>query len=354
MQISDEELIAYLLGDANLQLRSRIESQLATKPELVERLSELRMMLGQLDSLHVTYSPPIDLVARTMARCDALGDEAADSKETPKVSPALSENVRLSATSEHRSRRTSWDSAALAICTAVLLSLFLPTVLRARYESRKFQCARNMALVGQGLITFASHDPQQRFPTLDAEGPESFAGIYALRLSNAGLLDTPVQVLCASLQGCRPFEEERVDFRVFPTSAEFRSMDAPRLERCKKLLGGDYAYNLGISSDGKYVTAPRLEGRSHFAILADSPPMKNASNQWLTHDGRGINIFFEDGHVAFVKIEDLCNALGDDPFCNLKQAREVGLSKQDASLGPSYFGPFGNDLRQMLIDPAGY
>ena len=63
MPISDEDLIAYLLGDANPQQRKRIESGLAEDEDLRARLSELRMVLGQLDTMKSHYEPPADLFA---------------------------------------------------------------------------------------------------------------------------------------------------------------------------------------------------------------------------------------------------------------------------------------------------
>ncbi len=357
MQISDEELIAYLLGDADQELRQRIDTQIPIDPDLVQRITELRLVLGHLDSLQTQFTPPPDLVASTLARCDASMDDACaeqgeeqtlQSDAKPSALPCLSAATRLASEAGPRSRLTM-DSGALAICVAVLLSLFLPTVLRARYEARRIQCSHNLGTLGQDLIVYANHDPQRRYPSLDTDGPESFAGIYAVRLSDAGLLDSPTVLQCASLQGCRPFEEERDEFRFVPRLAELRAMDSASWERCRRLVGGDYAYNLGISRNGRNVIAPRQEGRTHFALMADYPLTAGPSKQLLVHDGRGLNILFDDGHVAFIDLSRWSEAVGDHPFFNLKQVREVGLSEQDASLGPSCFGPFDNDARVRLI-----
>ena len=129
MPISDEELIAYILGDANPQQRKRVEMGLTEDVDLRVRLSELRMVLGQLNSFQFSYEPPADLLATTMARIDEV------SKEARPPAPAK-EPVCLSSThdaaSENRIRNSTWDSTALIACSAVLLCLFLPTVLRAR------------------------------------------------------------------------------------------------------------------------------------------------------------------------------------------------------------------------------
>ena len=346
MPISDEDLIAFLLGDINPQKRKRIETGLADDEDLRSRLSELRMMLGQLDSIKSHYEPPVDLLATTMARIDEVHNQA-DSQET-EAQKALSAKrakeparlaTNLSGYSEQRLRHSTWDSTALTACVAVLLCLFIPTVLRARFEARRAQCAYRLTYLGRGLIDLASMDPQKRFPAVAEEGPESFTGMYALWLCDAGLVNSPSELWCASLEGCRP---ARKNLEYIPSVAQLRAFDAPKLEMCRNEAGGDYAYSLGLVDDG-IIVPPRCEGRTHFPVLADAPLIQNGREEFVAHDGLGMNIFFEDGHVAFVVPERWQDEIGDNPFCNIRQAREAGLNSHDASLGPSHFRPFGND-----------
>ncbi len=336
MPISDEELIAYMLGDANPQQRKRVEMGLANDEDLRARLSELRMVLGQLNSCQISYEPPADLLATTMARIDDA------SKEARPLKP-VKEPLRLGSShdgaSENRVRRTTWDSTALIACSAVLLCLFLPTVLRARFESRRAQCAYRLGDLGRGLIALAYQDPQQRFPAVALEGPESFAGIFAIRLYDVGLVSSQSQLRCASLEGCRP---TRGSLEFIPTMAQLRTFDAPSLALCRHEAGGDYAYSLGQIDNG-IIVPPQYEGRSNLAVLADAPLIQNGREEFVAHDGLGMNIFFEDGHIAFVVPKCWQDEIGDNPFCNIKQAREVGLTPRDASLGSSHLHPLGND-----------
>ncbi len=338
MPISDEDLIAYLLGDADPQQRSRIEAGLAEDEELRARLSELRMVLGQLDAINSHYEPPVDLLATTMARIDA---ECSDREEEVHSTP-LREPVRLahglSGVAENRVRRSSWDSVALVCCMAMLLCLFIPTVLRARFESRKAQCAYRLNTLGRGLIDLALLDPQRRFPAVALQGPESFAGIFSVRLCDIGVVSSPAQLRCASLEGCRT-TREILEF--IPTTVQLKSLDTQMLELCRNEAGGDYAYSLGVDDSG-VIVPPRCEGRTNFAVLADAPLIQNGREEFVAHDGLGMNIFFEDGHVAFVEPESWQNQIGDNPFCNIAHAREAGLSVWDASLGLSHFRPLGN------------
>ncbi|MEO8270206.1 MAG: hypothetical protein ABI557_10810, partial [Aureliella sp.] len=77
MLFSDEELIAYLLGDATTELGQRLELRLAVDEELLQRLSVLRQMLGQIDSAGGVFEPPADLVDTTLERIDQTASAAA-------------------------------------------------------------------------------------------------------------------------------------------------------------------------------------------------------------------------------------------------------------------------------------
>lgn len=351
MPISDEELIAYLLGDVNPQQRKRIETGLAEDEDLRVRLSELRMVMGQLDSMKAHYEPPADLLATTMARIDDVCDsaDARQAEESELLSAnGASENkgarepVQLApchGISEQRFRRGTWDSTALVACVAMLFCLLLPTVLRARFESRRAQCAQRLNHLGRGLISLALADPQERFPAVAEEGPEAFAGVFACRLGEIGFVNSPSDLWCSSLEGCQP---NRGTLEYIPTVAQLRTFDAPMLELCRNEVGGNYAYSLGLVDD-KLIVPPRCEGRTHFAVLADAPLIRNGQEVVVAHDGLGMNIFFEDGHVAFVVPQSLQNEIGDNPFCNIRHAHAAGLNVRDASLGPSHFHPRGNE-----------
>ncbi len=225
------------------------------------------MLLGQLDSLQHTYDPPVDLLASTMARIDA--EAAQQSAEGDSREQSSGSKVQLSssfsAAAEAPVRRSTWDSMALVVCLAILYCLFLPTVLKARYESRKAQCAHNLHGAGRGLSECALLDPQRRFPAVAVEGPNSFAGIYAVSLSDRGMIKSASQLQCASFEGVRPI---RAQLQTIPTMAQLRSMDEAALRLCQASVGGDYAYNLGVVED-EQIVAPKYEGRSHFALLAD-------------------------------------------------------------------------------------
>lgn len=385
MQFSDEDLIAFLLGDASPELSRAVNQQLAAEEgrvradgDLASRIADFRKLLGQIDSIGsaYTYEPPSDLVDRTMERIDgclaanesdAAGDQRNRTTQTPASAGRL---LGLAASSCAPSHRSFLDSAALATCLTVVCCLALPALVRVRFESRKSQCAQNLSGLGSEFVDFALISPDRRLPFVALEGPGAFAGVYAVRLRDAGATITPTRLSCGSLLG---IERPGNNLPAIPTLAELQQMAIQELELWQRAIGGDYAYNLGVE-EGESVRAPRFEGRSHFAIMADAPVIMGQQEQFIAHDGRGINLLYEDGRVAFVSVrafvvetpfaaqpllpvsdaddpvslrqvgaEGILSRSGfvDNPFRNQLGVHEVGLHPHDASLAPSHFPPFG-------------
>ncbi len=383
MLFSDEELIAYLLGDATAELEQRLELCFAVDLGLLQRLATLRQMLGQIDSPAGRFEPPADLVDTTLERIDQIAaasttsdtttpDTATSGIRATAPQPSSADNcagakqianrfcLSSSPTGPPR-RRWLWDSAALTISLTILCCLALPALLRVRFEARKAQCSRNLELTGSELISYALNHPQSRFPFVALEGPEAFSGVYALYLHEAGGNIRDGQLHCSSLIGIdrlagdRPSVSAASERTTFPSFAELHRLAGDELKLVQQAVGGDYAYNLGVAEGGS-PQAPKCQGRSQFAILADAPVMLVSNGnirdtkreQFIAHEGKGINIFYEDGHVRFVTVKSLSSLdradahMPDNPFENQQGVHELGLHPQDASLAPSHFAPFGN------------
>jgi hypothetical protein len=351
----DEDLISYLLGEADPRLQAQVEQALRASLAVAKRLDELRLVLGMLDQQPQVWEPPPDLIDRTLARIDLAhvhqGNSAEDA-DTEDAAPseesvdAAVHPVRLRSTLApeplrlgHRPR-SKWDSLVLGLSLLVLCSLFLPTILSARFEARRDQCAYNLRQLGEGLIQLAMLDSQRRFPQVDLEGPRAFAGSYALHLQDAQLLGATRQLICPSLPQARA--EERL--QAVPTSLTFSLADDQQQQIWRRQVGGSYAYNLGVTEEGR-VLAPQLSGRSHFAILSDAPEIVGRPERIVAHEGRGINLFYEDGHVRFLRWSGEKGprihwaSFADHPFRNLQGDHAVGLAPDDAVLGPSQLAP---------------
>ncbi|MFO0939541.1 MAG: hypothetical protein U0930_02120 [Pirellulales bacterium] len=351
MSFSDEEIIAFLLGDADAELAGRIRACLPNDPDLVDRVSHYREVLNHLDGVAQRFEPPADLVDRTMARIDELPlnelpQESHEEIASEELVQPASSVACLSSPIEPSTRRRSWfDSAALTISLVVLCSLTIPAMVRARYESRRAQCAYNLRETGSLMFDFAMRQPDRRYPFVAKNGPEAFAGVYVVRLMENGLLPPTRTLRCASMVGMERVHQPAVMSSVIavPSLEQLHQASQQQLECWQCSLGGDYAYNLGVFEDDELV-APKNVGSSHFAILADAPWFEDDVDQLLAHDGKGINILYDDGQVRFVRSDWITSRdpVADHPFRNLRGDREAGIGISDASLAPSQFPPIAH------------
>lgn len=349
MSFSDEEIIAFLLGDADEDLAVRIRANLPKDPELAERLSHFRSVLNHLDYVgDQQYEPPSDLIQRTMDKIEELPAESTSiaqrdgedcaSEMDPLDRPVVS--FLSTPVESNRSRRTWLDSMALTVSLVVLCSLTIPAIVRARYESRRAQCATNLRDTGSLLFQYAMRQPSRRFPFVSSSGPEAFSGMYVVRLSESGLVPSSRMLRCASLNGVnRPLPK----VIAIPTVEQLHTATPSQLDCWKCNVGGDYAYNLGVFEDEQLV-APKNVGSSHFAILADAPVFLNDCEELLAHDGKGINILYDDGQVRFLRSSCFASQelTLDNPFRNFHGAHEAGIGIRDASLAPSQFPPIAH------------
>ncbi len=308
MSIRDEDLIDYLLGEADDAVIRRVQLALQTDAQVAVRLEQLRAALGLLDSMKDAIDPPFGLAERTLSfiDSDASGaplnssqfDVNQDASASAGESNSPSPKVRLRSVDllarEPRTSRRGWDSAFMTLSLTACVCLLLPLIVNGRSLSRQMQCAANLHLLSSGLIQLAMLEPERRFPEVPTSGVDSFPGMFALRLKDSDLLPAAQVLRCYRLPGNEPNTTQIV---CFPTTQEF--MNAPATEQAwlRKWLGGDYAYNYGIVVNGRIEGLP-LDGSSHMALLGDAPEVKDGRDLFNGHEGRGINVCFADGHVA--------------------------------------------------------
>ncbi|MCR9295545.1 MAG: hypothetical protein NXI32_22745 [bacterium] len=345
MPFSDDDLIAFLLDDISPELKQAIDAALRSSSDLQDRLMFLRQMLGHMDDLAGSFEPPGDLVESTMERIDAIQSA---SQPQPARAPAL---ALRTATVGGGSSHGLLDSFVLCLSLAVLCCLILPSIVSARFRARIAQCSANLQQVGGQMLDFTMHHPEHRFPQVGVDERTGFAGIYPVLLKSAGYSPEYARLQCPSLIGLRDVDSAW-EIRTIPSIQQLQTLAYPEIVALKYRLGGDYAYGLGVLEDGTIV-APRCEGRSSFAVLADAPIFDDTGERFLAHQGQGINIFYEDGRVEFLRMKDAQTVFQgrDNPFRNDRGAHAVGLGPGDSSLAPSPISPFGptnEDYRLLL------
>ncbi len=337
-----------------------------------------------MDSLAAMHEPPADLVASTLSRIDADADAEVGQESclTPQLELARSDPGKPVASLRMRQRRRVWDSTALTLSLSAICCLALPALVRMRFEARREQCAYQLSQLGQGLIEYSFRAHDGRFPHIPVDGPAAFAGVVAIRLNDAGLLQDSRWLRCPSLPApasafsvtSEQLGGTRVEMPAgLPSFDQLSQLTGQQLSFYRFNSAGDYAYNLGVIEDARPVP-PRNSGRSTFGIMADAPTFDGDRENFQAHDGLGINIMFEDGRVQFLPhsflvegsfpfalrpVEDQNRSsrvstelrlqpaneirlqLLDHPFRNYNGQHQIGLHPQDASLAPSHVAPLG-------------
>jgi len=344
-----EDLLGYLLGALEPHEMRRIAQLLEEDPELRLELAELERALEPLeDGLEAMSDPMPDLVARTMASlpehplaesADAESFEESDSQRYP-----FGVRTALQDRQEYVDRK-SWTWADLvggAAATAILLGLLIPSLAEGRLEARKAACQDRLRQFGTALTQFVHRNAQSRLPAVAESGPEAFAGVYTIRLHDAGLLPDPSLRWCPSRSLPPPREISPTSHATVESLTDLHRAAPDLLREIQRYAGGHYAYTLGVV-DRHNLKPPRFESRATFAVMSDAPPASFTSREDLmrlrSHGGNGINVLFEDGRVQFVTLSAI-DELPDHPLLNHRGLREAGVNIDDASLAPSWSAPF--------------
>ncbi len=336
-----EDLLGYLLGALEPHEMNRVAELLRHDPEARAELAKIEESLKPLeDSYEAPVRPSDDLVARTLNNLPPF--PAAQPTAQPVLSP-----VRVQPTGRSSLSWLDWVSGSVAV--AILLGLLLPTIAQGRFESRRTACQDQLRQFGTALTNFVARNTQDRLPAVSEQGPEAFAGIYAVRLNDAGLLDDAMTRLCPSLDPPETNEKYQL---VSVNDLHTASVD--RLKEIQRSIGGHYTYTLGVMKQNR-LTAPKFMGRSSFAVMSDAPKVSlaaaenadpgNVVQSNVAHSGIGINVLFEDGRVKFFSMQSL-EAMPDHPLLNDLGQSEAGVNVNDASLAPSWRPPFVNVKQQ--------
>lgn len=357
-----EDLFGYLLGALEPHEAERVEAWLRDDPQAQTELelarNAIEAMSQSLDEDAPTGAElelPSGLTGQTLSAIfdDAIDSDRVDEKvcdqshqgdqnSLVEASSSLPLEASLSPVNRRsgaRSNVLNWLFAAGSIAAAV--ALVLPAVVRVREDSRRLACQDQMQQLGNAMVQFVNYSPQNRLPEIASQGTEAFAGMYAVRLADSGLLRDPSLRWCPSV-GRPDTSDYRFSNPLRLASAEqLEVMDVNQLNEIQRSSGGHYAYSLGVLSKGEY-QSPRYEGRASFAVLGESPSasfLKDGELQINAPHVDGVNLLYEDCSVRFVEYKTL-DALPDHPFQNHRGANEAGVTIDDASLAPSWRPPF--------------
>ncbi|MGB7346710.1 MAG: hypothetical protein WBD20_20985 [Pirellulaceae bacterium] len=361
-----EDLLGYLLGALEPHEMRRVAKLLRDDPAAREELARIEEALRPLEEDYQPQSEPSDdLIARTLDCLPPLPSQSLPSQSLPSQ-PLFSPTDNVSDQSESVSQHaappvtlvpmgdvsgasprssTSWmDWVSGCVAVGILMGLLLPAIAQGRFQSRKVACQDQLRQFGTALSSFVLQNSDEHLPAVSPQGPEAFAGVYAVRLHDAGLLSDPTMRWCPSMDMPENESSQFVDVNELASVADLHTAPVDRLKGLQRIAGGHYAYNLGVVEEDQ-LKAPRYESRSTFAVMSDAPlsTIRNGEidRSQIGHSGRGINVLFEDGHTQFISLQSL-QAMSDHPLLNNRGESEAGVNIDDASLAPSWLPPFVN------------
>ncbi|WP_404304672.1 hypothetical protein [Neorhodopirellula lusitana] len=414
-----EDLIGYLLGALEPEEMRRVEAWLQESEEARQQLAELEAALAGLDEPEELPPPPADLVSRTLASLPPMPvapDDSGDKQDSGEklgqydpVSQAIGAGnasignanignasagvvggVTAMSPAQESGGGSDWtwrDWLASITAACVVIAIALPSMLEGRFVARKQACQDNLRELGIAMNQFVTRNAEHRLPAVAPNGYQAFAGMYAPRLREAGLLGRDEQTLCPSLQrdqfwptaefashapviDSKPVSESQprrprvVTLRLLdevgqelmamqPLASHDPTMNLQMTHAIEKLrwmqatAGGHYAYTLGVR-EGEHFTSPRFQGRSAFAVMSDAAILQRSGSYddsglptltLISHGGRGINVLYEDGRVGFLPSAAM-DRMMDHPLLNHEGRMEAGVTIDDASLAPSWQPPF--------------
>jgi len=382
-----EQLFGYILDALDDNERESLERRLIREPDLREELAAARRKLMPLSEAVVDFEPPPGLAERTCRfvsqergpRLAALpplaprfqpedfgepiptvgGDFESDGQGLLQPGKSLhhigllpvpssvddSFDRRRSRTMSEERSSGDWisrfrlvDVATTAAIVMLAAMLIFPAVSESRFDARVLACGDKLRDLGVAMTQY-SRGNDGYFPRVASEGKLATAGIYASRLSEAGLIHDASQLTCPGTSQPIRHAVNRI-----PTTAQLQAMPEDQLADARSEMGDIFGYTIGHMEDGQYRDTKDL-GRAHFALMSDSPTGLSTTDTSTAeisgdvssdlgigssnHGGRGQNVLFEDGRVDFLSTAS-ATGHSDHFFTNDAGLINAGLHRDDS------------------------
>jgi hypothetical protein len=331
------DLLGYLLRSLEPDEALVVEEYLESSPEARRQLRLLRKQLGPLDAWEAAEIPP-DLFYQTLRTVATKRIEAIAPLVIPVPSRPKSEAILQPwVTSDLAPRVSSWRRPDIwvAIALLVIVGAAIPPVLQfVRQRAAQVECSDNMRQLYASLMEYARAH-QGQFPVPTAQGPAARAGIYAPVLFDEGYWGERLRLGCGQNTPVRPVALREVQQHDPNDSAWWTR------------VGGSYGYHLGyVVNEGGVVRimAIRNGDGDNIPILADRPPRAGEPLDFYNgnspnHDGRGQNVLYTGGQVAFQPYRYALHGDNKDIYLNRKKMPFAGTDKHDAVIAPSEASP---------------
>lgn len=316
-----QEMLDYTLGQLEGSARERAETELSEDPALAERIDRLGRAVHQLLDDGDEIVPPAGLARRTIAF-------AAEHGQGQRRRRSILDFVPVTVPFR-------WADVAVAagIIVASLLTL-VPALQRSRDRMNQAGCAFNLQQLGVSLAQYAAL--HGHYPYAPADQPNAAAGTFAVTLRDSGMLHD-VSMLDCPCNGKQPHHHSTA----LPHLDKLPELKAEAPEQYRRMIGWDYAYNVGYRRESGQPGPVPVGLRSRVPLLADQPGHDDGrilEGNSPNHGLRGQNVLFTDGHVNWHNTRRV-SPLDPDLFLNAEQELGPGVNVHDAVLAPSVY-PF--------------
>ena len=337
-----DDLLAYLLNDADPEQRKRIEYHLQHDPTWQHEFEKLRKCLQANEpDPQAAPCPPEDLVHRTCSFVERAVRESDGSI------PAYATPASLSESLERCAKPNRWSLMDLTVGGLILLAtgmLLFPALVESRDAARRAQCQDNLREIGTALVE--RHDRNRR--GLPHIGFHENAGIFVVELAESGVIsreDLAQLLVCPNTQLAEDVFSGKVLMKV-PTREELASVTPEVLKVLQKHMAGSYAYQFGYVDENGNYQPMQFVARSDAPMLGDAPSFSVAGFQSANHDGCGQNVLYQDLSSRYCS-NCVTENQGDHLYLNDQGQHAAGRSAQDAVLGRSEASPAG-----LVIPPV--
>jgi prepilin-type processing-associated H-X9-DG protein len=327
----EENFVGYLLNALDPETQREVEDYLRDNPQVQGQIELLRQALEPLEADLEEIEPRPGLAVRTLG-CVAEYC-CRDLPRAPIPTRRWAEAVPT----------RWWRRADVLVAASLLLcaSLLLPPLIGHLYRQHQMaSCRDNLRVFGEALVKY-SEKHSGAFPDVaskEVPANRQVAGLFLPMLVDAGLLDPETANVSCPATGA-------------PARCSWHLGDLVQMPEGKfngeaRRLAGCYAYTLGYRGHGGEIEGFRQDSFP-VPIMSDRPlyqeeHLRNSSENSPNHGGRGQNVLFTDGHVAFLTSRILA---GDDIFLNDNKRVAAGLNRRDIVLGVS-------DARPKPVAPS--
>lgn len=329
-----EQLLAYLLNDLDPAERNRVEDAIAADPKLAEELEHLRECLaGSEQEAEPVVTPPTKLASRTCSFVEHAVERSKSFCKSPSHAASLSESH------DGCAARSRWSYTDLVVGACILLALgalLMPALGESREAARQLKCQNNLLRLGTALNDYSERF-RQGLPQIK---PNQNAGFFVVELYESGIIsreELAELVVCPATQLAEKVSSGHIRIYI-PNREEYLRSDGAAGNLLRKLMAGDYAYNLGYRTPSGSIHQIRFEGSSHLPLLSDAPSLAIAGYQSANHGGCGQNVIFQDLSCQYVRCIRI-QSQQDHWYLNDDGEPAAGCRSKDIVLAPSEATP---------------